>query len=115
MRSAPGGGGEDRAGPQAGREGAGAQGEDHELGRADHVGQSGTAGLMARGTGEEAIYIIIYEDGDTERVSARIASDALVMAEDLVAQGWTDVRIETPEGEVHPVRRFARLLREGSV
>lgn len=58
-------------------------------------------------------YVILYDGGDGDVLTAKVAADALVMAEDLVAHGWADVRVKTPEGEVYPMRQFARLLQEG--
>lgn len=43
---------------------------------------------------------------------ARVAADALIVAEDLAAEGREDVRITTPEGLTLPLRQFAILVRE---
>lgn len=60
-------------------------------------------------------YVISSDQTEGQNLTARVAGDALILAEDLVAHGWTNVRINTPEGATLPLRQFAALLRlEGS-
>jgi hypothetical protein len=56
-------------------------------------------------------YVISSDQTEGQNLTARVAGDALILAEDLAAQGWTNVRITTPEGETLALRQFAALLR----
>lgn len=60
-------------------------------------------------------YVIMFDGAHAEALTAKVASDALVMAEDLVARGHDGVRITTPLGDTYPVKQFAALLREGAL
>jgi hypothetical protein len=61
------------------------------------------------------MFVISFDDGAEARMAARLASDALIMAEDLAGQGSRQVRITTPGGETYPLKVFARRLQDGLV
>jgi hypothetical protein len=63
----------------------------------------------------DKMFVISCDDGAEAQMVAKLASDALTMAEDLAGQGWRDVRITTPEGETYPLKAFARRLQDGLV
>lgn len=56
-------------------------------------------------------YVIFSDDPAFILRHALVASDALIIAEDLANGGRADVRISTPEGETLALRQFAILVR----
>ncbi len=57
-------------------------------------------------------YVIFSDDPAFILRHARVAGDALIIAQDLAGGGRPDVRISTPEGETLPLRQFAIRVRE---
>ena len=64
------------------------------------------------GQGEVMNYVISSDEPAFVVRHARVASDALMIAEDLANEGRTDVKVTTPEGQALPLRQFAILVRE---
>lgn len=56
-------------------------------------------------------YVIACDDPGFEPVCAKVASDALILAQDLAEQHKGGVRISLPDGETLQLRQFAALLR----
>jgi hypothetical protein len=57
-------------------------------------------------------YVISSDESGFVLRHARVATDALIIAEDLAAEGRSDVKVTTPDGETLPLRQFAIVVRE---
>lgn len=59
-------------------------------------------------------YVISSDEPAFVLRHARIAGGALIIAQDLAAEGRTDVKVTYPDGTALPLRQFAVLLRSES-
>ncbi len=56
-------------------------------------------------------YIVFSDDSDAPKLNVRVATDALILAEDLHSRGQSRVQIGLPDGTIVELRQFAALLR----